>query len=152
RCACRGGCPACVGSWTRDRRLVAWGLQRLAVAKELDIPASVVGAARVPWDEVASRAADVAAALRAQRFAGAALSTGGGSVGLGRGGAPPVLPAPGPALAAWPAGAGVLPPLRAALAAAVAVPADFRLTVEVAEQTSDPLRRAIQLQRRHDDL
>ncbi|MBZ0232235.1 MAG: DEAD/DEAH box helicase, partial [Deltaproteobacteria bacterium] len=40
RCRCKRGCPACVGSWARDPRRVAWSLRRLR--EEVPVPEELV--------------------------------------------------------------------------------------------------------------
>ncbi|MCA9673705.1 MAG: DEAD/DEAH box helicase, partial [Myxococcales bacterium] len=67
RCRCRGGCPACVGSWARDPRLIGWALRRLReeaavpdgvgtarTADAADAP-TTPAAARIPWRDVEAR-------------------------------------------------------------------------------------------------
>jgi DEAD/DEAH box helicase domain-containing protein len=164
-CGCRRSCPACVGSYARDRRLVCWALRSLRQATALPagltagpsprtpappvvapLPPAVPG---VPWDEITARWAEV---LRAVRGAfGAEL--------LAR--LPPpacrgdrlVLRAQSAGIAGWLAEEETARRLRATLDRVVAAPAGWRLLVEVdAEAQAQALARAIKLRRRHDDL
>ena len=56
RCRCQRGCPACVGSYARDRRLIGWALSRLLADVPLLVgirpppaaPASADRAPRIP--------------------------------------------------------------------------------------------------------
>lgn len=155
-CGCKRGCPACVGSYGRDRRLIGWALRSLfevvapplGIAPSAPAPAPAAMPPRVPWAEVEARWSEIVAALRAP---GAEL--------LAR--LPPatahrdriVLTAPSPGLRAWLAGDEVTRRLRAALDALVDAPPGWRLLVELAPEAQDrALGRFVKLKRRHDDL
>jgi DEAD/DEAH box helicase domain-containing protein len=158
RCRCRRGCPACVGSWARDPRLVGWALRRLR--EEVALPAGVApaaaapprpAAARIPWTAAAARWSEVVARLRAARVDGADLLA--GLAPPERHGARLVLRVASPGLADWLAADAVRRRLWQAIAAEVEAPADGALAVEVAAEARDrALRTAVKLQRRHDDL
>ena len=161
RCRCRGGCPACVGSYGRDRRLIGWALRRLL--EELPLPKDVrrpapavdqavsVSAARIPWAQVAERFVEVVTRLQKKRASGADLL---GRIGpVERQGARLVLRVHSPGLAEWLGNESVRRRLWQALGAEVAVPADGALVIEVSTEARERgLRSAIKLARRHDDL
>ncbi len=161
RCRCRGGCPACVGSYGRDRRLIGWALQRLLV--DLPLPHGVarpapaadqavsVSATRIPWAQVAERFDEVVTRLKKKRASGADLLSRIGPVE--RQGARLVLRVHSPGLAEWLGNESVRRRLWQALSAEVVVPPEGSLVVEVPSDARERgLRSAIKLARRHDDL
>ena len=161
RCRCRSGCPACVGSYGRDRKLIGWALRRLL--EDLPLPRGVnrpapaatqsvsVSALRIPWAEVAERFAEVVVRLQKKRASGADLLSRIGPVE--RQGSRLVLRVQSPGLAEWLANESVRRRLWQALSAEVVVPADGGLVVEVPTAARERgLRSAIKLARRHDDL
>ncbi|HEY4014359.1 MAG TPA: DEAD/DEAH box helicase [Polyangiaceae bacterium] len=159
RCRCRGGCPACVGSYGRDRGLVAWGLRGLFedVAPPLRAPLRPAvaprSAPRVPWLEVSERWADVVAGLRESRVTGAELLATLGPGSVERQGRRLVVRLRSPGLAEWLASDAVQRRLWEELGAVVDLPEDGALVVEVgARARENALGSAIKLQRRHDDL
>jgi len=161
RCRCRGGCPACVGSYGRDRQLIGWALRR--PTEDVPLPRGVarpapaanlavsVSAHRIPWAEVAERFAEVVTRLQKKRASGADLL---GRIGtVERQGARLVLRVESPGLAEWLANESVRRRLWQALSAEVVVPNDGALIVEVPTAARERgLRSAIKLARRHDDL
>ncbi|HEY3352143.1 MAG TPA: DEAD/DEAH box helicase [Polyangia bacterium] len=157
RCRCRRGCPACVGSYARDPRLVGWALRSLR--EEAPLPAGVAAPAaappaparpRVPWVEVAARWDEVAARLRAAGAPGAELLAG---LAVERQGVCLVARVGSPGLSAWLEGEDTQRRLWQALRVEVEAPPTARLTVEVTAAARErALRTAVKLQRRHDDL
>ena len=159
RCRCRGGCPACVGSYGRDKSLVGWALRRLFedVAPPLGAarlpPVAPMSQPRVPWRDVTERWADVVARLREARVTGAELLATLGPGSVERQGRRLVVRLRSPGLAAWLSSDGVQRRLWEALGAVVDVPEDGALVVEVGARAREhALGSAIKLQRRHDDL
>ncbi len=172
RCSCRRGCPACVGSWARDPRLVGWALRRLReeVAPPDALDARLDGAAasrrpatprahrrrrapraRIPWADVAARWDELIARLRAAGVAGADLLA--GLPAAQRHGARLIVRVDSPGLAAWLGADVVRRRLWPAIAAEVDAPADADLVVEVdAEARERAVRTGVKLRRRHDDL
>lgn len=156
-CRCAHGCPACVGDWVRDRRLIQWALQRLrdplaAPDFARSLPAPVLpDRVLVPWEEVSARWADVVQGLRAAGQAGSEVL---GSASVRVRGADLVVTVGSAGLAQWVAQADNLARLREALDRLVAWPStDGRLVVEALADGQDrALVRRIKLQRRHDDL
>ncbi|MSP59490.1 MAG: DEAD/DEAH box helicase [Myxococcales bacterium] len=157
-CSCRHGCPACVGSWLRDKRLIRWALGRLL--SPIAVPSwarAPPAAARAPlgtvvaWEEVESRFGEVVERLRAARAFGAeALST---VARVQRQGERLVLSMASPGMATWLAAELVAERVGRAIASLVDVPAGFRLVIEaLADQRDEALKRSIKLQRRYDDL
>jgi hypothetical protein len=162
-CRCGRGCPACVGSWARDPRRVAWSLRRLR--EEVPVPAELVTAgatpvaarppcaARIPWLQISERWDELVTRLRGARVTGAELL---GGLRGERHGLRLVLRVPSPGLAGWLASDAARRQLWQAIAAQVDVPGDGAIAVEHAgEGTGDrerSLRTAHKLQRRHDDL
>lgn len=164
RCRCRRGCPACVGSYSRDRRLIGWALRRLW--EEVPLPAGVTRpaasrssgpagvsapAARIPWLQVAGRFAEVIVRLQEKRVDGAELLSRLGPVE--RQGARLLLRVQSPGLAQWLSNEAVQRRLWAAISAEVATPPDGALCIEVPTEARERgLRSSIKLSRRHDDL
>lgn len=159
RCRCRRGCPACVGSYGRDPRLIGWALRRLL--KDEPLPAGVTppapaptrtrAAPRVPWSDVAERWKEIVARLRAARVPGADLLTRLDAVE--RHGTRLVLRVPSPGLADWLSKDAVRRRLWQAVGTEVEVPSDGAMAIEVTPAAQErALRTAIKLQRRHDDL
>jgi DEAD/DEAH box helicase domain-containing protein len=159
RCRCRAGCPACVGSYGRDRRLVGWGLRSLL--EDAAPPAGIARLAlvasrperRVPWLEVTERWGDVVARLREARAEGADLLATLGPGSVERQGRRLVVRLHSPGLAEWLGADAVRRRLWGVLAAVVELPDDGALVVEVGARARErALGSAIKLQRRHDDL
>jgi DEAD/DEAH box helicase domain-containing protein len=162
RCRCRHGCPACVGSYMRDRRLIGWALRRLveAVALPAGLARPAAGkpaieprplAARIPWSEVPERWSELVARLRAARVPGADLLERLDSAE--RHGARLLLRVSSPGLCEWLSSDHVSRRLWQAICAEVMAPPDGGLVFEVsAEERERALRTAIRLKRRHDDL
>jgi DEAD/DEAH box helicase domain-containing protein len=158
RCRCRRGCPACVGSWARDPRLVGWALRRLR--EEAPLPAGVAPTAapppaprapRIPWRDVAARWDEVLGRLRAARAPGADLLA--RLAPAERHGARLVLRVTSPGLRDWLAADAVQRRLWRAIGEVVEAPAEAGLAVEVTAAARErALRTAVKLQRRHDDL
>jgi DEAD/DEAH box helicase domain-containing protein len=160
-CRCERGCPACVGSWSRDPGLVGWALRRLRE----DIPApsasktppgvraseaSVATPPRIAWSDVATRWAEVTQRLVARRVQGAELLA---RCTPERWGERLVIRVTSPGLAAWLATDSAQRQLWTAISAEVDVPATGALAVEVAAADRDRAHRvAGSLRRRHDDL
>jgi DEAD/DEAH box helicase domain-containing protein len=169
RCRCTRGCPACVGSWARDPRRVAWALRRLredvpvpaeirpnasaraadATASSTAEKASAAGEAKIPWDEIDARWDELVARLRRARAPGAELLAG---MRGERQGVRLVLRVESPGLAGWLTADATRRQLWQAIAAQVDVPADGAIALEPAGDRERALRRAGTLQRRHDDL
>ncbi len=152
-CRCEDGCPACVGSWTRDPTLTSWALRRLREylpAPGVTAPAAAIAPARarIPWTEVATRWADVAASLVAQRVQGAELLARCVPV---RHGERLVITVASAGLAAWLAADAAQRQLWQGIAYAVEVPPTGALAIEVT-QSERAHRVAGALRRRHDDL
>ncbi len=158
-CRCKRGCPACVGSYTRDRRLIGWAIANLL--EETPIPTAIRERERerererarererIPWRDIDARWPEVLSSLR-QAVGGemlAALPT------PERRGDWLVLAVRSPGLAGWLDGDAIRKGLVAAIEAAVATPPGWRLVIDVADEARDAAaKRAIKLQRRHDDL
>ncbi len=162
RCRCQRGCPACVGRWSRDPRLVGWALRRLR--EEVPVPAAAPGESpaplapvlrlpvpRIPWREVDVRWDELIARLRAARVEGADLLARLGPAE--RRGARLILRVASPGLAGWLGSDAAQRRLWSAIAGVVDVPADGALAVDVDAAARDrALVTAGKLQRRHDDL
>ena len=156
-CRCRNGCPACVGDYVRDRRLIAWSLQRmrdpLAPPDFALRQPQVVAAAplvRVPWQDVVQRWPEVVAGLRAAGQSGAEVLA---AAAVAVRGDNLVLTVAGSGLVDWIMAEATHLRLQYAIAAVVEVPPGWRLVAEPAPVTDDrALLRRIKLQRRHDDL
>jgi DEAD/DEAH box helicase domain-containing protein len=162
RCRCARGCPACVGSYGRDPRLIGWALERLR--EDVPLPQDLVRAAapaaaapavrsvaRIPWREVGPRWGEVLERLRAAHVAGAELLA-----RLGppeRHGARLVLRVQSPGLADWLGSDTVKRQLWAALVREVDAPSDGAFVVEVTSEAGERgLVTRLKLKRRHDDL
>lgn len=158
RCACGHGCPACVGRWARDPKLVGWALRRLRHEAALPDTATTpppraarAAAARIPWDEVEPRWGEVVARLAAAGVDGAALLARLGPAA--RQGARLVVAVDGPGLFAWLSAEPARRRLWRAIAAVVDAPEDADVVFELASAARDRgLRTAVKVQRRHDDL
>lgn len=159
RCRCQRGCPACVGSYARDRRLIGWALSRLLADVPLPVgirpppaaPASADRAPRIPWAEVSERWPEVLARLKAMRAPGADLLS--GLAAAERQGTRLVLRVGSPGLAEWLSSESVARRLWQALCQVVTAPRDGAIHVEVsASERERALRTAVRLQRRFDDL
>ena len=161
RCRCRGGCPACVGSYSRDRKLIGWALGRLVA--ELPVPAGLArpplaatakatpALDRIPWTEVAERWPEVVKGLRARRVSGADLLA--RLPPAARQGSRLVLQVASPGLRDWLSADSVTRRLWQAICLEVAAPADGALVFEIsAAEQERALRTAVRLKRRHDDL
>ena len=157
-CRCTHGCPACVGSWSRDPELVGWALRRLreylpAPAQVSVAPlaaASAPVAVRIPWLDIASRWVEIADRLVAARVQGAELLA---RCTPERAGERLIVRVASPGLAAWLGAEAAQRRLWQAIARIVDVPASGALVVEVAEGDRDRAHRvAGALRRRHDDL
>ena len=154
-CRCESGCPACVGSWTRDPTLTSWALRRLR--EYLPSPSSSVCSAptpiaparsRIPWTDVEVRWSEVSESLVAQRVQGAELLA--RSVPVRRG-ERLVITVASAGLAAWLTADVAQRQLWQAIAFAVDVPPTAALAIEVT-QSDRAHRVAGALRRRHDDL
>lgn len=164
RCRCQRGCPACVGSWARDPKLVGWALRRLREA--VPPPVEVRGAdaaapalapvlrlvvPRIPWREVDARWDELCARLRTAQVEGAELLTRLGPAE--RRGARLVLRVASPGLAGWLGADAAQRRLWQAIAREVEVPADGAIAIEVDLAARDRGHAITgKLQRRHDDL
>jgi DEAD/DEAH box helicase domain-containing protein len=162
QCRCKRGCPACVGDYVRDKRLIAWALR--ACRDDVPVPVDLVRrehvtaanddrpqVERVPWLEVVERWSEVLAALRELGVQGAdALST----VREVRQGVDRLtLAVASPGLVTWLSAEETARRLQQGLGRVIAAPQGWRLAVELAAGEQDAaLRKAIRLQRRHDDI
>ena len=166
RCRCRGGCPACVGSYSRDPRLIGWALRRIRAEVALpdglgrgstanpgvaSVPAVASIRPRVPWLEVEARWGAIVSRLREARIVGADLLA--SMEGVERQGIRLVLRTRSPAIAEWLSSAGVQRSLWHALRLEVEAPETAAFAVEVdGDERERAQRNALKLQRRHDDL
>lgn len=159
-CRCKRGCPACVGDYVRDRRLIAWSLKGLreiaSLPADLMPPASAQdrapapAAVRVPWVEVIGRWDQVLAGLRQSRATGVEVLA---QAQVQQFGERLLLKVASPGLRDWLLEERTHGRLRQALESQVEVPRDWRLVVEVgADERETATRKAIKLKRRHDDL
>lgn len=170
-CTCSSGCPACVGDWVRDKRLIAWGLanlfEQLALPADLrrqvqkaeglqgpgawmerEVPAPQ---ARIPWAELPAAWPEVVSRLKAARSFGAEIL--GMQTEVQVHGPKLVLTVHSPGLAEWLQDGVTRGKLEEALAGQVAVPVRFALQATVSSQALDrALHKQIKLRRRHDDL
>jgi DEAD/DEAH box helicase domain-containing protein len=167
-CHCKDGCPACVGSYGRDRRLIGWALHGLV--EERPVPDECKTAAvmsrlaklekaekaktarpRIPWDEVEDRVQELVAGLRAERVDGAEYFAKAGKV-MCRGHRL-VVTVDSPGMADWLRSESVQRRLWPAITAIVVAPKDACMVVEVASgEAEDGHKKAQKLRRRHDDL
>jgi DEAD/DEAH box helicase domain-containing protein len=154
-CRCDDGCPACVGSWTRDKALTHWALRRL---RELIPPLGAVvssaptapGPPRIPWTDIATRWGEVAEALLSRRIPGAEMLA---RCVPERRGERLIIPVASPGMAAWLGADAAQRQLWQAIAFAVDVPPGGAIAIEVAPGDRDRAHRvAGTLRRRHDDL
>ncbi|MBI5609824.1 MAG: DEAD/DEAH box helicase [Deltaproteobacteria bacterium] len=162
-CRCKSGCPACVGDWVRDKRLIAWALQNFDRAIPLPSalrrpgaqpPVSAAEIAAIPplaWEETVPRWREVCTRLRQRRCPGAEVLA--SVLGVEVRDSKLVVHLTSPGLAAWLEQDDTRRRLVADLAAVIAVPADFALAVEVGnDERERALHKQIKVQRRHDDL
>jgi DEAD/DEAH box helicase domain-containing protein len=164
-CHCKDGCPACVGSYGRDRRLISWALHGLYT--ELPVPDDCLTGAvasrlaahekgktalpKIPWDEVETRFFEVIARLREARVDGAEMLAKAGKASVR--GHRLVITFASPGLVEWLRSESVQRRLWPAIAAVVIVPKDGAMMVEVeGGEAEKGLAKAIKLRRRHDDL
>ncbi len=159
-CACKSGCPACVGSWSQNRFLVAWGLRNLW--SESELPAEMRDAAartaialptlaKVAWPELAQHWELVVARMQKYRSFGAeVLATVQAAEVRGE---RLVLTVHSVGLADWIGRGETRGRLEAALRRFVEAPSgSFVELVVSAPDRERALHRQIKLQRRHDDL
>lgn len=171
RCACKSGCPACVGDWVRDKRLIGWALNNLSekialpeelkrkiakntkvVAKELAHDGSFLAAEPlVEWSELPAAWSQVVARMKAARSFGAEVLGMQPEVAIQ--GHKLVMTVASPGLAEWLQDDTTRTRLQASIAAQVAVPERFCLEAAVSSSALDrALHKQIKLRRRHDDL
>ncbi|MBM4344593.1 MAG: DUF1998 domain-containing protein, partial [Deltaproteobacteria bacterium] len=159
-CACKSGCPACVGSWSQNRFLVAWGLQNLWTETALPAglgdaaarsPIALPAVARLAWPELAQHWDLVVARMQKYRAFGAeVLAT---AVGAEVRGDRLVLTVQSVGLADWIGRGETRARLETALRRFVEAPAGSFVELMVsAPDRERALHRQIKLQRRHDDL
>lgn len=159
-CTCQNGCPACVGDYTRDRRLILWALRNLT---EVSAPpegtrSTLPGekplaqvADPLPWHEIGARWPELAARLQAAGAFGAEVLA--QVRGVKASDEVLVLTVASPGVADWLAMERTKQRVMNAIASQVAVPSVWRLNVEVsAEDRDKALMKSIKLRRRHDDL
>jgi DEAD/DEAH box helicase domain-containing protein len=167
-CRCKDGCPACVGSYGRDRRLIAWALHGLL--EERPVPDECKTAAvmsrlaklekaekaksarlRIPWEEVEDRVPELIAGLRAGRVDGAEYFA--KAVKVACRGHRLVVTVESPGMAEWLRAESVQRRLWPAIAEIVVAPKDACMVVEVASgEAEGGHKKAQKLRRRHDDL
>lgn len=159
-CACKSGCPACVGTWNQNRFLVAWALGNLW--QESAVPRALVASMppqrapaeptpRVAWAELAANWQKVTDRMRQLRAYGAEVLAQASAAEVR--GARLVITVHSAGLADWMAKDDAKARLQASLARLVVVPAGFAIEMQVATEDRDrAVRRQIKLQRRHDDL
>lgn len=164
-CGCKDGCPACVGSYGRDRQLIGWALHGLC--RDEPVPEAYRTAAvmarlsstdragtarpRIPWPEVEQRFAEVVARLRNDRVDGAELLAKVARVTCR--GVRLVVTVDSPGLAEWLGAEAVMRRLWPAIAALVDTPKDAAMEVRVERgEAEKSLKKSIKLRRRHDDL
>ncbi len=159
-CRCKNGCPACVGDYTRNRKLILWALRSLTevlsppdgvrLAMPGEAPLGQVRAP-IPWAALTERWPEVVARLQeAQAFGSEIL----GQVREVKASDDLLLLlVASPGLADWLAMQRTRQRVMNAIASQVAVPTPWRLNVEVsAEDRDKALLKTIKLHRRHDDL
>ena len=168
QCACRDGCPACVGNYHLPRAAVAWALTGLlrdpgpppaslrpaappTPAPPQPAPSQDGAAPAIPAAELPARWGEVQARLRADPSPGAGLLQ---RVARVRWRGPRlVLALESPGLVRWIESAPVREQLLRALGRAVALPAEVELQAEAsAEVQAAGLKRGLALRRRHEDL
>jgi len=164
-CRCRSGCPACVGSYGRDRALLGWAMrsffEELAPPQEARSQRAPVEARplrtdlppvrAIPWEEAAVRWREVLDDLSRSGVDGATLLAS--------------LPAPetfgnrlqltveSAGLKDWLTSPAVARRLAPAIFARLLAPPEASLSVVVSESTKERgLLRRLKLGRRHDDL
>jgi DEAD/DEAH box helicase domain-containing protein len=165
-CHCKDGCPACVGSYGRDRGLIRWALHSLHA--EVPVPEACLTSAvvarlaahekgiqtalpKIPWDEVERRFAEVVARLREGRVDGAEILVKAAKAEVR--GHRLVITFASAGLVEWLRSDSVQRRLWPAISAVVFVPKDGSLMVEVEGGGAEKgLAKAIKLRRRHDDL
>ena len=168
-CRCRDGCPACVGAWGRDPRLIEWSLRNLL--REVPLPAGLARASarvtdaptpapdvpfalcppRVPWREVSGRWPEVLERLAAAGVSGAELLARLGTPA--RHGSRLVWSVTSAGLGDWLSTEAVQRELWAGLTLVVETPPGGALVIEVAEAARErALGTRNKLTRRHDDL
>jgi len=163
-CSCEHGCPACVGSWNRDPKLIGWALRRLreylaplsSIAGSIAAPSatsrspSAPAAPRIPWADVATRWSEIAESLLSRRVPGAEILA---RCTPARRGERLVMRVASPGMATWLGTDAAQRQLWSAIATLVEVPATGGIAIEVAEGDRDRAHRvAGALRRRHDDL
>jgi DEAD/DEAH box helicase domain-containing protein len=170
-CHCRDGCPACVGSYHRNRQLIGWALHGLledypvpegirstavvsrlaAIAPSFSDPTATGGAPRIPWEEVEARWPEVIEFLRRLRVDGAELLAKVAKVQCR--GTHLCIRVDSPGLAEWLGSESVQRRLWPAIARCVAVPPQSSLRVEVNGADGErALAKTLKIRRRHDDL
>lgn len=162
-CRCKAGCPACVGDWVRDKRLIAWALANLerpiSLPNELRRPgaqpavmtAQLQRQPLVRWAEVVPLWSQVCARLRQRQCPGAEVLA--GVLGVEIRDSKLVLHLSSPGLAMWLEQDETRRRLTADLAAVIEAPSDFGLAVEVgSDERERAVHKQIKVQRRHDDL
>jgi DEAD/DEAH box helicase domain-containing protein len=166
-CHCKDGCPACVGSYGRDRLLIGWALRGLREERPvpqacrtsavisrlqaLEREAKKAASPRIPWEDVEARFPEVVERLRTERVDGAELLA--KAAAVARRGHRLVITVASPGLMEWLRSESVQRRLWPAIAAVVAVPDDGAMAVEIeGPEAERSLAKAIKLRRRHDDL
>jgi DEAD/DEAH box helicase domain-containing protein len=163
-CRCRDGCPACVGSYSRDRQLIGWALQSIAgevpipegrrasrPLTETPAPSPAKVPARIPWEDVAAQWQDVVAHLRAHRVDGAEVLGQLSRVAIR--GTRLVVEVSSVGLSEWLRQDPVQRRIWESLTGIIEAPADGRLSIEVvAAAREQALSTVTKLTRRHDDL
>ncbi|MCB9831389.1 MAG: DEAD/DEAH box helicase [Planctomycetes bacterium] len=156
-CACKAGCPACVGDYKLDRSLVLWALKSLreelptpAERKTRQAPPSTRISRRWDWDELATNWPAVVADLPTRGEAGAAFLRGVASVSTRA--STLVLELDSMALASWLEGSGQ-ERIRSILSRCVRLPTDFKLEARVGEAARERGHQVDKkLRRRFEDL
>ncbi len=159
-CRCKNGCPACVGDYTRNRRLILWALRNLTeiTAPPEDARLAMPGSpplaqvrAPIAWADLRARWADVVARLQEAQAFGAEILAQVRDVKASDDLL--IVEVASPGLADWLAMERTKQRVMNAIASQVAVPVPWRLHVEVSsEDREKALLKAIKLHRRHDDL
>ncbi|MSQ82453.1 MAG: DEAD/DEAH box helicase [Myxococcales bacterium] len=159
-CACKSGCPACIGSWTQIRPLVLWGLRNFWAETELpdelrDVAAKLPNrpllVAKVPWAELAEQWDIVVERMRKYRTYGAEVLAAAQSVEFR--GHRLIVTVHSLGLADWIEREETRAKLQDAIERFVLVPAEFAIELAISDADRErAVRRQIKLQRRHDDL